>query len=70
MPCRPHGYWLVRYVFRAINLSHLNAITKTIFYIAWRTEDNGAGLKWWIEKMKEEGLAHLYYFEPILVHQF
>jgi len=26
------------------------------FYLAWRTEDNGAALKWWIEKMKEENL--------------
>lgn len=26
------------------------------FYLAWRTEDNGAGLKWWIEKMKDTHL--------------
>ena len=26
------------------------------FYVAWRTEDNGAGLKWWIEKMKDPKL--------------
>ena len=26
------------------------------FYVAWRTEDNGAGLNWWIEKMKDARL--------------
>jgi DNA-binding transcriptional LysR family regulator len=28
------------------------------FYVAWRTEDNGAGLKWWIEKMKDTSLLN------------
>ncbi|WP_020166690.1 MULTISPECIES: LysR family transcriptional regulator [Methylotenera] len=29
------------------------------FYLAWRTEDNGAALKWWVEKMKDPKLLDL-----------
>ena len=28
------------------------------FHVAWRTEDNGAGLTWWIEKMKNPDLLN------------
>ena len=26
-------------------------------YLAWRTEDDGAGLNWWIDRMKQPGLV-------------